>query len=107
MLFGSLRVIDTPGHIPGHQSFLDERDGTLFAGDALVGVGRLSVSGWTPWYFHLPGFVMWSKPLAIASARKLLDYPVERFACGHGPVRTGGVRALRHAMVVAEMSRVG
>ena len=106
-LFGSLRCISTPGHIPGHFSFLDERDGTLFAGDAMVCVGRLSVTGWTPWYFKLPGFVMWSKPLAIASALKLLDYPIERFACGHGPVRGGGIRALRHAMVIAEMSRVG
>ena len=106
-LFGSLRCISTPGHLAGHFSFLDERDGTLFAGDAMVGVGRLSVSGWTPWYFKLPGFVMWSKPLAIASALKLLDYPIERFACGHGPVRGGGIRALRHAMVIAEMSRVG
>jgi glyoxylase-like metal-dependent hydrolase (beta-lactamase superfamily II) len=105
-LFGSLRCIATPGHLPGHFSFLDERDGTLFAGDAVVGVGRLSVTGWTPWYFPLPGFVMWSRPLAIASVRKLLDYPIERFACGHGPVRPGGIRALRHAMVVAEMSRV-
>src|SRR6201996_4529666 len=26
-LIGSLRAIDTPGHIPGHLSFLDERDG--------------------------------------------------------------------------------
>lgn len=100
---GSLRAIATPGHIPGHFSFLDERDGTLFAGDALVAVGRLSLTGWTPWYFPLPGFVMWSKPTAIASAVALLDYPIERFACGHGPVRPGGVRALRHAIVTAEM----
>ena len=100
---GSLRAIATPGHIPGHFSFLDERDGTLFAGDALVAVGRLSLTGWTPWYFPLPGFVMWSKPTAIASAVKLLDYPIERFACGHGPVRSGGFRALRNAIVTAEM----
>ncbi len=100
---GSLHAIATPGHIPGHFSFLDERDGTLFAGDALVAVGRLSLTGWTPWYFPLPGFVMWSKPTAIASALKLLDYPIERFACGHGPVREGGVRALRNAIVTAEM----
>ncbi len=106
-LFGSLRCISTPGHLPGHFSFLDERDGTLFAGDAMVGVGQLSITGWGPWYFKLPGFVMWSKPMAIASALKLLDYPIEKFACGHGPVRGGGTRALRHAMVVAEMSRVG
>ncbi len=100
-LFGSLRVIDTPGHIPGHQSFLDERDGTLFAGDALVGVGRLSICGWTPWYFPLPTLVMWSKPLALASARKLLDLPIQRFACGHGAVRQGGIPALQQAIAKA------
>lgn len=100
-LFGSLRVLDTPGHIPGHLSFLDERDGTLYAGDALVGVGRLSVCGWTPWYFPLPSFVMWSKPLALASARTLLNYPIERFACGHGPIREGGIPALRQALLAA------
>jgi glyoxylase-like metal-dependent hydrolase (beta-lactamase superfamily II) len=103
-LFGSLRCIPTPGHIPGHFAFLDERDGTLFAGDALVGVGRLSVCGWTPWYFPLPGWVMWSRSLALASARRLLDYPIERFACGHGPVRGGGLRALRHAALMAELN---
>ncbi len=102
--FGSLRVIDTPGHIPGHQSFLDERDGTLYAGDALVGIGRLSVCGWTPWYFPLPTLVMWSKPLALASARKLLDLPIQRFACGHGAIREGGIPALQQAIGKASHS---
>ena len=101
-LFGSLRSISTPGHIPGHFAFLDERDGTLYAGDELVCVGRLAVCGDTPWYFSLPSWVMWSKSLARESARKLLDYPVERFACGHGPVRGGGVPALR--AVLGELS---
>jgi glyoxylase-like metal-dependent hydrolase (beta-lactamase superfamily II) len=101
-LFGSLRVIDTPGHIPGHQSFLDERDGTLYAGDELVAIGRLSVCGWTPWYFSLPSWVMWSKPLALQSAKTLLEYPVERFACGHGMLREGGTAALREAIGYAE-----
>ncbi len=102
-LFGSLRCIDTPGHIPGHIAFLDERDGILYAGDELVTVGRLSICGWTPWYFPLPTLVMWSKPLALASARKLLTYPIERFACGHGAVRQGGTAALSAA--VAQASR--
>jgi len=79
-------------------AFLDEREGTLFAGDALVTVGRLSVCGWTPWYFSLPSFVMWSKPLALESARKLLGYPIERYASGHGPVREGGLPALEKAI---------
>ena len=101
-LFGSLRCIATPGHIPGHVAFLDERDGTLYAGDALVNVGRLSVCGWTPWYFPLPTFVMWSKPLALESAKNLLNYPITRFASGHGAVREGGIPALRVAIAQAE-----
>jgi len=103
-LFGSLRCIATPGHIPGHMSFLDERDGTLFAGDELVTVGRLAVCGWTPWYFPLPTFVMWSKPLALTSARRLLDFPIERFACGHGALRFGGIPALQQAIAAASKS---
>ena len=102
-LFGSLRSIHTPGHIPGHFSFLDERDGTLYAGDELVAIGRISVCGWTPWYFPLPTLVMWSKPLALESARKLLDYPIQRFACGHGAIRQGGTAAL--AARVAQASK--
>jgi glyoxylase-like metal-dependent hydrolase (beta-lactamase superfamily II) len=100
-LFGSLRCIYTPGHIPGHFAFLDERDGTLYAGDELVAVGRLAVCGWTPWYFPLPTFVMWSKNLALESARKLLDFPIQRFACGHGALREGGTAALSAAVAQA------
>jgi len=100
-LFGSLRCIDTPGHIPGHLSFLDERDGTLYAGDALQSVGRLAICGWNPWYFALPKFVMWSKTLALESARRLLEFPIERYACGHGVVRVGGIGALRELVAKA------
>jgi glyoxylase-like metal-dependent hydrolase (beta-lactamase superfamily II) len=95
---GSLLAIDTPGHIPGHLSFLDERDGTLYAGDALVGMGHLTVSGFAPWFFPLPNFGTWDNATAVASARKLLAYPIERFACGHGGVRVGGRAALEAAL---------
>jgi glyoxylase-like metal-dependent hydrolase (beta-lactamase superfamily II) len=99
-LYGSLRCIATPGHIPGHFSFLDERDGTLFAGDALIAIGRLSICGWTPWYFPSAPF-LWSKSTALASARRLLNYPIQRFACGHGLIRTGGIPILRQAIEAA------
>jgi glyoxylase-like metal-dependent hydrolase (beta-lactamase superfamily II) len=99
-LYGSLRSIATPGHIPGHLSFLDERDGTLFAGDALICVGGLSICGWTPWYFPSNPFT-WSKPTALASARKLLEFPIERFASGHGKIQPGGIKALRAAIAKA------
>jgi glyoxylase-like metal-dependent hydrolase (beta-lactamase superfamily II) len=100
-LFGSLRCIYTPGHIPGHFAFLDERDGTLYAGDELVAIGRLSICGSTPWYFPLTTFAMWSRPLVLESARKLLAYPIQRFACGHGAIRQGGTAALSAAIAQA------
>jgi glyoxylase-like metal-dependent hydrolase (beta-lactamase superfamily II) len=100
-LVGSLLAIATPGHIPGHLSFLDQRDGTLYAGDALVGVSRLAVSGYAPWFFPLPNVATWDKSTALASARKLLTYPIEHFACGHGAVRPGGRSALNAALAEA------
>jgi glyoxylase-like metal-dependent hydrolase (beta-lactamase superfamily II) len=96
-LYGSLRAIATPGHIPGHLSYLDERDGTLFAGDALTAVGELAVCSNTPWYFPARYFT-WSASTAVASARLLLNYPIERFACGHGKVRIGGRAELQKAV---------
>jgi glyoxylase-like metal-dependent hydrolase (beta-lactamase superfamily II) len=95
-LYGSLRTIETPGHIPGHLAFLDERDGTLYAGDALASVGHLTVSGYPPWFF--PNVGTWSKATAVATANKLLSFPIERFACGHGAVNPGCIPALRHAI---------
>jgi glyoxylase-like metal-dependent hydrolase (beta-lactamase superfamily II) len=97
-LVGSLRVIETPGHIPGHLSFLDQRDGTLFTGDALICKGGLSISGFAPWFFPFPNFGTWHKQTAVASAEKLLAYPIERFASGHGPIQPGGIPALRAAI---------
>ena len=97
-LIGSLSVLETPGHLPGHLCFLDERDGTLYAGDALISVGKLAVSGYAPWYFSFPNFATWNKATALASAQKLLSYSIQRFACGHGPVRGGGIALLRQAI---------
>jgi glyoxylase-like metal-dependent hydrolase (beta-lactamase superfamily II) len=101
-LIGPFRVIETPGHIPGHLAFLDERDGTLYAGDALVGKGHLTISGFAPWFFPLPNFGTWHKSTALASANKLLTYPIERFACGHGAIKSGGIATLRAAIAKAQ-----
>ena len=104
-LFGSLRVLETPGHIPGHASFFDERDGTLYAGDALICVGGgLHVSGFGPWYFPLPKLATWNRLLAVTSAQKLLDLlgtDIRRYASGHGRMVEGGPALLRAAIEVA------
>jgi glyoxylase-like metal-dependent hydrolase (beta-lactamase superfamily II) len=98
---GSLLAISTPGHIHGHLAFLDERDGTLYAGDELFGLSHLGITGWTPWWF--PAKAYSNRAQAKETAIKLLDYPIERFATGHGPLRGGGRAALEAAITRAKL----
>jgi glyoxylase-like metal-dependent hydrolase (beta-lactamase superfamily II) len=93
-LYGSLRVIETPGHLPKHLSLLDERDGTLYAGDAIICLGGMTVAGYAPFPYTPTNGFTWDKGLALSSAQKLLKYPIARFASGHGPVREGGLGLL-------------
>ena len=106
-LYGSLRCFATPGHTPGHFSFLDERDGTLYAGDALVTVGgKPHIAGWAPWFFPLPNFGTWHRPTARASIQHLYDTvptatPIRRIAAGHGRILEGGRELLEAALAEA------
>lgn len=102
-LYGSLRCIYTPGHTPGHMSFLDERDGTLYAGDALTSIGGLHVVSDPPWYFPLPKVATWDKALALASARKLAGLRPDRIATGHGRCIPDAASALDAAIAHAEL----
>jgi glyoxylase-like metal-dependent hydrolase (beta-lactamase superfamily II) len=107
-LYGSLRCIATPGHTPGHFSFLDERDGTLYAGDALVTMGgSCHIAGWAPWFFPLPNFATWHRPTAKASIERLLTLPlptsITRIAAGHGRLIEGGVNAIQQALSEARL----
>jgi glyoxylase-like metal-dependent hydrolase (beta-lactamase superfamily II) len=89
-LYGSLRCLASPGHTPGHFCFFDEREGTLYAGDAVVTVGgRTTITGFAPWYFPLPNFATWHRPTALSSARRLAELPVMRIAAGHGRMVEG------------------
>src|SRR6266699_3295224 len=69
---GSLEVISTPGHTPGHLAFLDTRDRAVIAGDAFQTLGGVAVSGTFKILFPLPALATWHKGLALQSARKLL-----------------------------------
>jgi glyoxylase-like metal-dependent hydrolase (beta-lactamase superfamily II) len=98
-LFGSLRCFATPGHTPGHFSYLDERDGTLYAGDALVTVGGSPhVPGFGPWYFPFPKFATWDRPTSVASIRNLANLTIARIAAGHGAVLEGSSNLLASAL---------
>jgi glyoxylase-like metal-dependent hydrolase (beta-lactamase superfamily II) len=83
---GSLQVIASPGHTPGHIALLDTRDGSLIAGDALQTRAGVAVSGTVRWLFPFPAMATWHRPTALASARRLRALGPSRLAIGHGEV---------------------
>lgn len=98
---GSLEVIATPGHSPGHCSFLDLRDRTIIAGDAFQTMGGVAVSGTFKPLFPLVYYATWHKGLALASARKLRALEPSRLAVGHGRVLKEPLAAMDRAIAQA------
>jgi glyoxylase-like metal-dependent hydrolase (beta-lactamase superfamily II) len=75
---GGLRVIETPGHTPGHLSFLAPETGVLFAGDSIAyRNGRLRKA------FSL---TVWNEAVAWESLRKQAALRPTMVCMGHGPV---------------------
>ena len=85
---GSLEVVASPGHTPGHVSFFDPRDATLYTGDAFATWGgKVTTAAKGAWRFPLVSGATWNKPTALASARRLRELNPARLAPGHGAVR--------------------
>ena len=85
---GSLEVIPTPGHTPGHVSFLDTRDRTVIVGDTLTSIGGLAVSNHFFWKFPLAAMATWDKAKDVESAKKIRALDPAMLVVGHGgPVR--------------------
>ncbi len=101
---GSLQVIATPGHTPGHVSYLDTRDGTIVAGDAFQTMGGVAVSGTVKPLFPLVAFATWHKGLALESARKLRAFDPSRLAVGHGATLERPAAAMDRAIEEAARS---
>ena len=85
---GDLRAIETPGHTPGHTSFLlDRAGGVLFAGDTAKATrnGRI-----------VRGYFNRSTPSIDASLRHLAEFEFETAVFGHsGPIRPAASSAFR------------
>jgi glyoxylase-like metal-dependent hydrolase (beta-lactamase superfamily II) len=81
---GSLEVVASPGHTPGHVSFLDVRDRSLIAGDAFQTRGGIAVSGVLRPLFPFPALATWNKQAALASATALRALQPSLLAVGHG-----------------------
>ena len=101
---GSLQVIATPGHTPGHLAFLDSRDRALIVGDAFQTLGGIAVAGKFKPLFPLPGFATWHKGLALESARKLLALEPSSLSVGHGHTLKNPEAAMKRAIQAMERS---
>lgn len=103
-MVGSLQVIASPGHTPGHISLLDTRDNSLIVGDAYVTQFGTVVAGKMNLLFPFPAMATWHKPTALESARKLLALQPSRLATGHGPVLDNPIAKMQAAVDAAAKS---
>jgi glyoxylase-like metal-dependent hydrolase (beta-lactamase superfamily II) len=83
---GSLEVVASPGHTPGHVAFLDVRDRTLICGDAYSTLGGVYTTAKLNPRFPFVTMSTWHRPTALESARALRALDPARLAPGHGRV---------------------
>lgn len=99
---GSLEVIASPGHTPGHVAFFDHRDRTLIAGDAYSTKAGITTAGSLRLLFPFPAMATWNKPTGLHSAEILRDLRSVRLAVGHGNVLENPVPAMDKAIAEAK-----
>jgi glyoxylase-like metal-dependent hydrolase (beta-lactamase superfamily II) len=97
---GSLEVIATPGHTPGHVALLDARDGTIYCGDVFSTLGGVATSAKVKPVMPLALFT-WHRPTELESARALRALAPARLAPGHGKVIESPLDAMERAIASA------
>jgi glyoxylase-like metal-dependent hydrolase (beta-lactamase superfamily II) len=98
---GSLRVVLTPGHTPGHVAFLDMRDRALIAGDTFTAYGRVAVASHFYLRFPFAELASWDKAGVVQSARLLRSLDPTVLVVGHGPVTREPGEAMDRAITRA------
>jgi len=83
---GSLEVVATPGHTPGHVSFLDTRDRTLIAGDVFTTYGGVATTSRFTLRFPFATMATEDKEQNLESARALRALEPTALLVGHGPI---------------------
>lgn len=97
---GSLEVIASPGHTPGHIAALDVRDRTLYCGDVYSTFAGTATSAKVNLLLPLALFT-WHRPTELESARALRSREPARLAPGHGKVIEGPLAAMDRAIARA------
>jgi glyoxylase-like metal-dependent hydrolase (beta-lactamase superfamily II) len=77
-VLGGLRVVETPGHTPGHISLFAPSLGLLFCGDSIVS-GEAGLRGSS-------GANNWDQAKSDESVRKQAALGASTICSGHGPV---------------------
>ncbi|MDQ8045195.1 MAG: MBL fold metallo-hydrolase [Solirubrobacteraceae bacterium] len=95
---GSLQVVATPGHSPGHVTYFDPRSRTAFCGDVFSTVGGVATTAGPYLRFPLPGFFTWHRPTELASARRVAELDPAVLGPGHGRVVTDPAAAIAAAI---------
>jgi glyoxylase-like metal-dependent hydrolase (beta-lactamase superfamily II) len=98
---GSLEVVASPGHTPGHVAFIDRRDGTLLAGDAYTTLGGVATTSKFVLPFPLAAMSTWDGPTELESARALRALDPTRLAPGHGAIVDQPLAAMDKAIAKA------
>jgi glyoxylase-like metal-dependent hydrolase (beta-lactamase superfamily II) len=98
---GSLEVVATPGHSPGHVSLLDTRTRALIAGDAFTTYGGVAVPSHLYWRFPLAAMATWDREKAVASAGVLRELDPSVLVAGHGPAVPAPGTAIERAIARA------
>ena len=99
---GSLEAVPTPGHSPGHVSYLDTRDRTLIAGDVYTTYGNASVTNHFYLRFPFAAMATWDKGKDLESARALRALNPTTLAVGHGPAIPDPGSAMDNAIADAD-----
>ena len=102
---GSLEVIATPGHTPGHLAFLDSRDRTLYCGDVFSTLFGVYTSARANPLFPLPALATWDREMALESAIELRTHEPTALAPGHGPVNIDALEQMDDAIAKAAETR--
>lgn len=95
---GSLEVVASPGHTPGHVSFLDTRDRTLIVGDTYTSFGRVEVSNHFYWRFPFAAMATEDPAQDLESARALRALEPRLLLVGHGPAVAQPAAAMDRAI---------
>lgn len=98
---GSLEVVASPGHSPGHLAFRDIRDNSLIAGDAFTSLGGLDVPNRLLSRLPIVSISTWDRDQALASARKLRALEPTLLVVGHGKARRDPTAAMDRAIARA------